>query len=51
MKGASHVEVITDAEDRISSPFSNALGEIYLACKNGKIIKYKDGNKVDKGSF
>lgn len=47
MKGSNHVEEITDAEACLYSPFSNSLGEIYFACENGTIIKYKDGQKVE----
>ena len=48
-KGGINVETVGDAEGRISSPFSNELGEIYFACENGKILKYKDGEiKVDE---
>ena len=46
MKGPANLEVITENNANLSSPFSNQAGEIYFACKNGKVMKYKDGPKV-----
>ena len=46
MKGSTNLEVITEASANLYSPFSNNVGEIYFACKNGKILKYKEGHRV-----
>lgn len=51
MKALTNLEFIADAKAKIFSPCSNSLGEIYFACQNGKILKYKDGITVRKYDF
>lgn len=47
MKALTNLEFIADAKAKIFSPCSNALGEIYFACQNGKILKYKEGHTTE----
>lgn len=43
IKKTANVEPLANPDVKIYSPFPLELNDIYFACENGEIYRYKDG--------